>query len=53
MNQDTVEDCNGMAAEFRDTLEPLDRGDTPASPAPLPPGGCVDKPGPTQRWPLR
>lgn len=39
------------APECDITLDPLDAGDYPASPGPLPPGGSVDGPGPTQRWP--
>ncbi len=37
--------------DYRDTLEPLDQGASTAGAGPLPPGGCVDEPGPTQRWP--
>jgi hypothetical protein len=39
------------APEYDHSLDPLSAGDTPASPGPLPPGGSVDGPGPTQRWP--
>lgn len=39
------------APECDITLDPLDAGDYPTSPGPLPPGGSVDGPGPTQRWP--
>ena len=38
-------------ATYEITLEPLDKGDSPDSPGPLPPGGAMDMPGPTQRWP--
>ena len=52
MTQMTVEDFDGMTCEVEMTLEPMGKGNTPASPsAPLPPGGCVDGPGPEQRWP--
>lgn len=53
----TVEDFNGKMCEYRDTLEPLDAGNTPASPGQLDPGSNVDSnpdsanPGPMQRWP--
>jgi hypothetical protein len=50
MNVDSFPTKTG-APDYDHSLDPLDAGNEPGSPNALPPGGCVDGPGPVQRWP--
>jgi hypothetical protein len=51
MNDVQAQGSGVDSLDYVDSLEPLDRGMSPAGAGPLPPGGCVDGPGPEQLWP--